>query len=487
MNDPSNIQKESKQPWRRFALIAMGAAMVFCYLATVYKFFGPRSTSPLFYILFYGMPLVWCAFITLSRKDPLAFLLIVIVFLLPFIGIFLPPRRFIYSFLHVIGWMIGILILVYKVTGKERIRFFPTSAAWIPLLFIIPSVMTSIVIITSLRTFLFISSYYFIFVAYNHYMQKKGWVDRIILGLSVSLIIASLMVYIHHFTGIDPSLTRHAREFGTFGGMLVHRSSGVFQDPQKAAQFLGVFLVFFLILILQKCTANKLYRRLFIFAVILSSFALLLTVSRAAIFSTTLVALFAIMFLNRYSIPIKTLIISFSVSTILAVALLSGGLFKSIMPASLAARTDAAAGVQGRMDIWKSTWYMFENNPITGIGPGGYRTYLVQTNPEMRARDRKGRRVPIMPESGYLKILYETGIVGLAGCIYLLIAFLVFSLKRLLTLKFISGKALTIAASAAMLVFLSSFTTNFTIHDSRDAMIPIFLFLFIKNSYSISL
>jgi O-antigen ligase len=116
---------------------------------------------------------------------------------------------------------------------------------------------------------------------------------------------------------------------------------------------------------------------------------------------------------------------------------------------------------------------MFADHPLTGIGMGSFRTYLLETRPGVVNYYGIGQAtgamyVPDQPENGYLKILYEGGIVGS-------IAVLIFvgaSVRRALQLIWRSdrdshARTETIAALAGMTTFAITFVTLFTWTDAR--------------------
>ena len=138
---------------------------------------------------------------------------------------------------------------------------------------------------------------------------------------------------------------------------------------------------------------------------------------------------------------------------------------------------------EGRFQVWKDSWHVFLDNPLTGIGPGTYQEYLMRKTPQLRRAKEKGAFVPRQPENGYLKILYETGLLGIVGIFYFLWGFGKQLYKNLQQKNEIEVVSRSLAMGLGLLVFLATFITLFTISDARNAIIPVLLFslLFADN------
>jgi O-antigen ligase len=129
--------------------------------------------------------------------------------------------------------------------------------------------------------------------------------------------------------------------------------------------------------------------------------------------------------------------------------------------------------LESRWLIWFDTWDMFADQPLTGIGPGGFRSYLLETRPGVFNYYGIGTAtgvpyIPDQPESGYLKILYEGGLLGSLAA--LLVAG--DGVRRALAVigdRAASAAARTecIAALAALATFGLTFVTLFTVSDPR--------------------
>ena len=75
-----------------------------------------------------------------------------------------------------------------------------------------------------------------------------------------------------------------------------------------------------------------------------------------------------------------------------------------------------------RADIWRSTWRLIRDNPVAGVGFGGYWTAIT------RYHDGSGEAVPQQAHNDYLELLASGGAVG--GALALWLAVLVVRLAR---------------------------------------------------------
>jgi len=117
-----------------------------------------------------------------------------------------------------------------------------------------------------------------------------------------------------------------------------------------------------------------------------------------------------------------------------------------------------------RDKIWFDTWDMFADHPATGIGPGSFKPYLMQTRPTINNFYGIGAGyVPDQPESGYLQILYEGGVVGCVAFAIVLLDLL----RRVIGIAFErsakeADRTDVVAAFAALMVYGISFVTLFS-------------------------
>jgi len=166
----------------------------------------------------------------------------------------------------------------------------------------------------------------------------------------------------------------------------------------------------------------------------------------------------------------------------MSVALTSMETWLNVVPETVAKRfVSMHEDLEIRRKIWFDTWYMFADHPLTGIGTGSFRPYLIDTQPTVRDHYGYGEKagigyIPDQPESGYLKILYEGGIFGSIAA--LLVAG--DALRRAIALMISrntnpDARTEAIAALAGLITFATTFVTLYTLSDPRVAAISSFL------------
>jgi O-antigen ligase len=144
-----------------------------------------------------------------------------------------------------------------------------------------------------------------------------------------------------------------------------------------------------------------------------------------------------------------------------------------LLPAPLAGRlAKSSVELQSRKDIWFDTWDMFANQPLTGIGFGNFQRYLLDTRPGQFSyygigADNGVGYVPDQPESGWFKILYETGLLGSIAALLLLGDTLRRAVGGIIRAGDSAARTELVAALAGLVTFGITFTTLFTTGDRR--------------------
>jgi O-antigen ligase len=169
--------------------------------------------------------------------------------------------------------------------------------------------------------------------------------------------------------------------------------------------------------------------------------------------------------------------------TLMVMAQTSIDLWLDILPGTIKERfMTMQEGLQDRLEIWFDTWDMFADHPIAGIGPGSFQSYLLETRPGVFNYYGIGTNlgvpyVPDQPESGYLKILYEGGVIGVAAALVVACA----AVRRALAVVTRvdaepDARTECIAALAALTTFATTFVTLFHLTDGRmGALLAFFL------------
>lgn len=423
-----------------------------------------------------------CGCFIVSRPNVLVAVRTLLLILIPVLGVTIPPKRLGFSIFDTILIIILLILLHNFFWRKKTINLIPDKFAFIFLISALPSVFLGISPVNSAIVYFKIVLCYVFFITIHAYLSEKDALVDIVKYLAIALIFVSLSIFFERLTGIN--LSGSSKNLNAFIEELnIIRSGGFFQDPQKAGQFLAVGTTFFTLLICQNVPLGSKITRLVKFSLLVSCGAILLTVSKISIISGFLFLLIGIFFFNRNNQFKKQLL--FIVPLILFILLASSGKVTSIfLESSLGTRMlRAESSANTRINIWNDSWHLLKAHTIRGIGPGNYQEFLMRADPSLRTIKAAGGYVPKQPESGYLKILYETGMLGLVG----LVIFFIGNTAKMMNcfLYSLRGKSsgASVSASFAIIVFALCFVTLFTTSDSRSSMIFLMMYAFLSNTH----
>jgi O-antigen ligase len=239
----------------------------------------------------------------------------------------------------------------------------------------------------------------FIHVLISECLKDQEFVFRIISALKFTLAISLGFLLLQIVLGLNFSLKVMDNPNITFESI---RYPGIFQDPQKHAQFLSALAFIALIKKPGDINYSKYSYYLFGGAVI----ALFLTGGRAALLGLVLGIFFIVLFSDT---KVKFLGAIGIVAVGIAVMSLSEYLIVFSRGESL------AESYAVRNAIWQDAYKMYFNHFWLGIGIDNYAKYV-----EIHAPDQfwlvDGEKVFFdHPESGYLKFLTELGTLGTLG------------------------------------------------------------------------
>jgi O-antigen ligase len=201
-----------------------------------------------------------------------------------------------------------------------------------------------------------------------------------------------------------------------FSGLLTFdgRLDIFYDSPNQLAMYLApVFLIGFLRFDLSKLLRSNLKIRLHAICLLLITFNLYLTKSYGAwlAISLTLVAIFCLKYRKIWSKKY------FFIVLIIFVAFITiTGFEKFENIKNLGERSSLAS----RIMIWKSAVLMIKSNPLFGIGPGSFQSKYLEYQKYFPPYLEWA--VP-QPHNLYLAFWLESGIIGLAGFIWLMILF----------------------------------------------------------------
>lgn len=439
-------------------------------------------------VVVFSLPLLGFFLLLLFAADRLRFLTIALVLALPFLGLKVPPASMGVTLFDLMSILVLFQLLYEKAVLRRNIELVPVMMVVLSLLLLVPAVLTSIHVGNSFESLRLMGQYYLVFVMVYHLLTTDEFGAQFPLYLSLALVVVSLFVFLEQLTGINFNFgAAHTGQYMIVEQLRVHRVAGIFQDPQKAAQFLAVGMTYLAVLLGRGNVTVSWHRVVVWVSVALTFGALLATVSRAAIISGVVISLLAVLTTNRFKTPGRIVLGGLLLITLTAVVLAgSEKLGRTLLPKSVVARLSLSSKeIEGRKTVWRDSWRIFTAHPLTGIGPGNYQELLMQEKPILRQIHEQGGMVPDMPESGYLKVLYEVGIVGSIGVLLLAGTLVVRLLGAGLT-GIRDGAGFDGSASlAGLVVFALTSGTIFTPSDPRNALlIPIFSALMLAAATS---
>jgi O-antigen ligase len=425
--------------------------------------------------------------VTLTRREPLRFAFLASIVCFPVAAAVIPPERLGLTVFHagMVALAIGLIGKKLSGSGTAFESIFPAKSLLVAFLFMIPCIVSSQYPLWSLQVFIFenLVVYIFLLFALEELKQDKGF-ERLVLVTSVVLIFMAVGLYLDHFLQMNLSLRGSNPNQLTFSedGLEIYRAGGFFQDPQIAGAYLAPMITFLLLLAVRGRFRKMQMRYLVWAAVVIALGALVTTISRSAILACVAVSAITLLAFNSWNAAVKLVIFGSALVLAMTMMFMPAQTWQGVAPPVIAARfVNLHEDWEIRRKIWFDTWDMFADHPLTGIGPGSFRPYLIETRPTVVDHYGLGAAtgttyIPDQPESGYLKIFYEGGILGSIAA--LLVAG--DTLRRAITLM-ISKKANSdarteaIAAVAGLITFAATFVTLYTLSDPRLAAISSFL------------
>jgi O-antigen ligase len=424
--------------------------------------------------------------LAVTQAEPLRFIFLASIVCFPIASAPVPPARLGFSVFDV-----TIIALTVGLIGKKLFAapaasqpLFPTKSLLIAWLLCIPCVVFSQFPRWSLLAFFLCFTVYAFFLYVLDELRRERGFERLVLLLSIVLILMAIGLFIDHVLHVNLSLQGgNVNQLNYVAGREIYRAGGFFQDPQKGGAFLASMITFLLLLSVRGRFRGMKMRYVVWAAILAGLIALATTISRSAILACLCVSGMALFAFNRWNAASKLAITGSATVLVIVMALIPAETWLNIVPAVVSERFKTIdEDLEFRLNIWFDTWDMFADHPLTGIGLGSFQAYLIETRPTVFNYYDIGTQegiayIPNQPESGYLKIFYEGGIVGSIAAL-LLVGDALRRAVSIITRDKADSDARTeaIAALAALTTFGATFVTLFTVTDSRiAAMFAFFL------------
>jgi O-antigen ligase len=338
---------------------------------------------------------ILCLFIS---KDIKRTYVLGVLYLLPFIDLMITPVRLgAFSVFDVITYF-TLLFTAHQITfSTKSISLYAFLFILLLGVLLFGGLFSDYVSNSMLNLLKFLSIFIYAKILINECLEDDSFFESVIKALRFSCIASIIFLFIQVIVGLEFSFATELNpntevETGT-------RYPSFFQDPQKYAQFLAMLSFLFLIN-LKKEQERQLVNYSMFIAVILSIF---LTGGRAALLGLSVG--FMVVFLFGE--------IRYKVIGVLGAAV--GYLSLLIFPKYLIVfnrEENVDDSYDFRYRIWMEAVEIFTEHPMLGIGIGNYQNYVMK-----HAQDQYWVLNDVVfyydhPESGYLKILTEFGIIG---------------------------------------------------------------------------
>lgn len=239
--------------------------------------------------------------------------------------------------------------------------------------------------------------FFFAKVLIDEVQHDLGFRTSILHCMKITLIFSFVFLAFQFIIGPSFSFAK-SQNINVAGGIAI-RYPSFFQDPQKYAQYLSASS---LLMLLLPGKMNGRMSQLGLLLCALSMIALLFTGGRAGLGGWLLGLLIVIVLGNaQYRAAI------ISVAILVSIFIYN---FSDAIP--IFKRDDLADAYAFRYAIWQDAFAIFQAHPFFGIGLGNYANYVSLHNPDQYWISDNEITLYDHPESGYLKLLTEFGLIG---------------------------------------------------------------------------
>lgn len=319
---------------------------------------------------------------------------------------------------------------------------------YIIIVFLLGALASNFVSNSVLGIFKFLPIILYSHVLISECLKDKEFVFRVLSALKFTLAISLAFLFLQIVLGLNFSLTTMENPNITFESI---RYPGIFQDPQKHAQFLSALAFIALIKKPGDIAYSKYSYYLFGGAVI----GLFLTGGRAALLGLVLGIFFIVLFSDT---KVKFL----GVIGIFAVGAVVFSLSEYLIVFSRGESLGDSYAV--RNAIWQDAYKMYFSHLWLGIGIDNYSKYVEIYFPDQFWLVGGEKVFFDHPESGYLKFLTELGTLGTAG----IFVYILSAIVRGLHTFFVKVKDFNIIfLISALLSWFLGFYSVYSLGDTR--------------------
>jgi len=316
----------------------------------------------------------------------------------PFLGIDLLP-----SFISTTLFVFITLVFLVFFYNRKSTKYLSSFSYFHLFLFLLLSIAIGLVLSADLSNdtitdaIQLLAVFFFAKVLIDEIKINPGF-RTVIFNCMKTTLIFSLVFLVFQFVFGPTFSFAKSQNINVSGGMSI-RYPSFFQDPQKYAQYLSASSL--LMLLLPSKEKGKI-SQLGLILCALSMIALLFTGGRAGL-GGWLIGLLIIVVLG--SAQYRAAIISVTI-------LITLFIYKFSEAIPIFKRDDLADAYAFRYAIWQDAFAIFQDHPLFGIGLGNYANYVSIHNPDQYWINDNEVTLYDHPESGYLKLLTEFGLIG---------------------------------------------------------------------------
>lgn len=421
-------------------------------------------TSTIIMVLAMAVLLLFIYAMLFIREESNKTYLKIVFITFPFMGIDLMPS-FISTTLFVFITAI-FLVFFYK---RTPIKYAESFSYFSLFLFLLLSVGVGLVLSSdlskdTLTDFIqLLAVFFFAKVLIDEIKHDIDFQTSILNCMKITLMFSFIFLLFQFILGPSFSFAK-SQNINVAGGISI-RYPSFFQDPQKYAQYLSASS-FLMLLLPAKVKGKTSHIGLFLCG--LSMIALLFTGGRAALGGWLIGLLVIIVFGNA---QYRTAIISVTVFVSLFIYNYSDAIpiFK---------RADLADAYAFRYAIWQDAFAIFIDHPFFGIGLGNYANYVSIHNPDQYWISDNEVTVYDHPESGYLKLLTELGLIGFCIAMF----FIVKPIFAGLIVYFKTRDLTIIVLVSSLITWMIGFYTVYSFGDIRIKLLIISILCMLISS-----
>lgn len=392
------------------------------------------------------------------------------VFLFPFMDLFITTQDWGgYKVFDIISYF-TVILLIGKPKNWRSINTLYTATSFLLMVVLIVGSLHSEFIA---RSFVFLSQFVTVFIyasiLVRQLHQEPTFIYDILKGLKFSCLFSLGFLALQLIFGLSVALYKLNLNASAYDSII--RYPSYFEDPQKYGQFLAMSSFIFLIENPAKKINSLIGQALFFLVII----ALFLTGVRAAF--TGLCVGMIILFLfgdKKYKI----------LGIACAVIVIITAVFFANHFAIFNRGADVNDTASVRYAYWEGAYKIFLQNPLLGIGIGNYQNYV-----SLHAQDQfwlffGTYEYMDHPESGYLKLLVEFGVLGFILLLFLIFVPVINAFYVIINPVFADGKKILLFVSASLICWLVAFVTVYSFSDLRIGIFVVTLIsILISSSY----